>query len=225
MVILVLNKFSAMLSTSSFLLFLTCISAVRVKVNYISAGFDYGTSGARLCLINGANEILHEESISWSSLRDGRVDSSASWLDAMDILLNSTPTIYRNELFRLCVSGTSASALIFDLKNGRTSRPARMYNFNIMQGCNKEIGELCMKYLKLYCPINTPALASTSTLAKLLAWHLESPILPHERLVHQADFISHYLLYYKSDGNLLTSSFDSNSFVWTSDWHNSLKLG
>ena len=208
------------------LLFLiTNASSIVMDVKRISAGFDYGTSGARLCLIDSSKKILHEESVSWSSLHKANVESGSSWLEAMDILLNSIPTMRRKEIFRICVSGTSASALIFDLKCSEISRSARMYNFNTMLQCKQEISDLCVKYLKLYCPVNSPASASTSTLSKLLAWHLETPILPHERLVHQADFISHYLLHYKSEGKLSLSIYDPNSFVWTSDWHNSLKLG
>ena len=46
----------------------------------------------------------------------------------------------------------------------------------------------------------------------LLAWHAESPLLPHERLAHQADFIAAQLCRRPSQ-------------QFTSDWHNALKLG
>jgi hypothetical protein len=49
-------------------------------------------------------------------------------------------------------------------------------------------------------------------LAKLLTWHLDTPLVPSERLVHQADYVAAHLLS------------DQPSRFW-SDWHNALKLG
>lgn len=53
----------------------------------------------------------------------------------------------------------------------------------------------------------------TSALAKLLAWHCEAPLQPHEVLAHQADFVAAQLCGRGEGGG------------YSSDWHNALKLG
>jgi hypothetical protein len=50
-----------------------------------------------------------------------------------------------------------------------------------------------MKAIQKVSPKGSAANAPTSTLAKLLSWNLENPFLSSERLVHQADYMIHFL--------------------------------
>ena len=61
--------------------------------------------------------------------------------------------------------------------------------------------------------------SATSTLAKILQWHQESPILPEERVAHQADFLAAHL------AGTGCSLVQAPSGGYTSDYNNALKLG
>ena len=90
-----------------------------------------------------------------------------------------------------------------------------MYNFNILANKGNEVSaQKAMEILKKYCPDGNAALSSTSTLAKLLSWHLDSPVQPEEVLLHQADYASNCLVNFRDPGS-----------VCVSDWNNVLKLG
>ena len=112
-----------------------------------------------------------------------------------------------------------------------------MYNFNV--ACSSqppavyEAGVKAMEKISKVAPVGSPACAHTSSLAKLLSWHLEKPLSNTECMMHQADFLAYTLLGGFTDdiGNCDTRSYfehhingKSNLRV-QSDWHNVLKLG
>jgi len=70
-------------------------------------------------------------------------------------------------------------------------------------------GDAAVELLKAHSPEGHTVRSATSALAKLLAYQLEAPLAPAERLSHQADYIA----------SVLTGG------APTSDWHNALKLG
>lgn len=83
-----------------------------------------------------------------------------------------------------------------------------MYDYSVLRS---DHGDEVMSMLNY---TNTATNSPTSALAKLLSWHIESPILPSERLLHQADYASNYFC-----GRL------GSNLPIVSDWHNTLKLG
>jgi len=200
------------------LLFSLCylVSCLSFDFGTYSLGFDFGTSGVRCCVINSQKLVLHEASISWSTIPSGNAGSSNSWSLALRDLINKIPRQICQQTSKISVSGTSSSVLLFDINTGKVSREPRMYDFNIMQNSQADISKEIMDKIKASSPPGSAAYASTSTLAKLLLWHFESPVLPSERLVHQADFIANQLLF---DDNIHSNR------IFTSDWHNALKLG
>lgn len=177
-------------------------------------GFDFGTSGVRCCLIDSVRTIVHQDSLSWSTFEGSTSSVSDSWESAMDNLLDRTPKALRPNVQRICISGTSSTALIYDLKTSSVSRQPRMYNFNVLQE-EKTIGGKAMSAIQKTCPKGSAANAPTSTLAKTLSWNIETPFSLTERLLHQADYLIHHL----------TSEPEKQSHVFMSDWHNALKLG
>lgn len=187
----------------------------------LSLGLDFGTSGVRSCLIDCQSEkILHEQSFAWNSLPAGRVESSASWRDALMAVMEGVPMELRSSVAAVCCSGTSSSALLFDAASGAVSREPRMYNFNVLSasaspGYDAVHGRQALDLIGRACPPGSATNAASSTLAKLLAWHLERPLLPSERLLHQADFIA----------ALLMDALPAPGVSAQSDWHNALKLG
>lgn len=88
-------------------------------------GFDFGTSGARICVVDGgeAKEILHEASVPYAE------QSPDVWVSAMDTLLDGIPTPVRARITSVAVSGTSASVMLVDSGTGNVSRGPRMYDF------------------------------------------------------------------------------------------------
>ena len=190
-----------------------------VKVISSSLGIDFGTSGVRSCLIDASSQsILHENSFSWQSLgSESSVSSAASWRDALMKVMSGVPPEARSAVRSVCCSGTSSSALLYDAKSGVVTRNPRMYNFNVLvdaqSGSSGDdgAGKAALALISANCPAGSATNAATSTLAKLLSWHLAQSLGPSEHLLHQADYCSFLL----TEGTAPARS----------DWHNALKLG
>ncbi len=171
-------------------------------------GYDFGTSGVRICLIDENYDVKFENSFNWKD-KKVNVNDALAWKNAQYELLESIPLDYRKSIHSICSSGTSASCLIYDINQNKISREPRMYDYNVLKE-NENIGKIVMNKLNNFCPNGNAANAPTSTLAKVLAWQEEEPFKSTERLVHQADYLSHTLTLHDE---------------FTSEWHNSLKLG
>jgi sugar (pentulose or hexulose) kinase len=184
--------------------------------SYLFYGFDFGTSGARCCLIDGNKAIRHEYALSWSNLPiEAAGASEVSWEQALKALIDSTPSSLRKDVKRICISGTSSTSLLYDAERGKVTRKPRMYDFNVLRDeSTKGYGEAAMRTIRSSCPQGSATDAPSSTLAKLLSWHYEKPIQASEKLVHQSDWLAQLVICdFHPDG----------SFV--SDWNNALKLG
>jgi len=84
-----------------------------------------------------------------------------------------------------------------------------MYDFSVSKQAVGDSGEAALALLRRCTPEGHPVRSATSALAKLLAYHFESPLAGSERLAHQADYVASRLT-----GGAIAS-----------DWHNALKLG
>ena len=201
------------------LFYLPIVSTSATSTRPLFYGFDYGTSGVRCCMMDSLKSIVYEDTLAWSDLNaDKDTLATDQWERAMDQLLTKTPSTLRGSVERICVSGTSSSVLMYDQNKCSVSRQPRMYDFNVMQQCvDPSCGSRALEAIRAVCPAGSAANAATSTLAKVLAWHLETPMQKSERLVHQADYLVHYLT-----GERATTASPS---VFHSDWHNALKLG
>lgn len=190
---------------------------LSTQLQRASLGFDYGTSGVRCCVVSvdsmRRKSLIHESNILWTAQPESLTDISERWKSALHNLLDTIPTNVANKINRVSVSGTSSTCMLYDTDRNFVSRDIRFYDYNILKYATKEQSQSIMELLSKYCPPGSAAAAPTSTLAKLLLWHYENPLLNSERLSHQADFIANELL----------SVEDNNMFI--SDWHNALKLG
>jgi len=197
---------------------------------YLSLGLDFGTSGVRSCVIqyNKGNRnvaILDEQQLLWSEINLPS-ETPKSWQYALEELVNRIPLTNRRLINRICASGTSSTAIIYDSMGCKVQedRGTRMYNFNIMDS-DAQLGKKVMDIIKSRCPADSATASTSSTLAKLLLWHLQKPLESNDILIHQADFISNTLLidgfgYLQSGAPI---PIDKSKIV--SDWHNALKLG
>lgn len=164
-------------------------------------GFDFGTSGARINVVDADSlEVVHEGACAYSE------QTAAIWVSAMKELLSGVPSATRGKVARIAVSGTSASSLILDARTGTPTRGPRMYDFSVPPPALAAIGK--------FAPEGHTVRSSTSALAKLVDWHLSAPLAPHEVLAHQADFLA---------GQLTRPAGATQGA--TSDWNNALKLG
>jgi sugar (pentulose or hexulose) kinase len=102
---------------------------------------------------------------------------------------------------------------MYDVQRQVVTREPRMYNFNVLKSSSK--GPEALEVIANKSPMGSSVRAATSTLPKLLSWHMESPVGESERLMCQADYVAHQLL----------SADDKPEMVLRSDWHNALKLG
>ena len=127
----------------------SCEGLTRVAKTYVgklSVGLDFGTSGVRRCIINQKDlSIVEECHIDWCEipqnlpsscsravLSQGMGADESSWTYALLSLLYKIPASLKPRVDKICVSGTSASCLIYDHKRGIVSRKPRMYNYNIL---------------------------------------------------------------------------------------------
>ena len=161
-----------------------------------------------------------------SCLTGSIIEMSDSWEMAIDKLLERTPSTLRGDVQRICVSGTSSSALIYDINAEKVTRQPRMYDFNVLRELEPaDYGVRAMTAIQSVCPTGSAANAPTSTLAKVLSWNMESSFSSSERLLHQADYVIHHITSSASSSSSSGSSVISHDTVFTSDWHNALKLG
>ncbi len=166
------------------------------------------TSGARLSIIESFESSFRQvytHAVPWN----GEYDDPDAWWNAIEILLSGA-SVDLQSIQALCISGTSASCLLVEKQ--RVTRRPRMYNYDIVQKTElpESAVKRAMQLLDRHAPPRHTTRAPTSSLAKLLAWAMESPLTMDEVLCHQSDYIAMKLI---------------DSTTSKSDWHNCLKLG
>lgn len=160
-------------------------------------GLDFGTSGARACVIAPHGEIEDMARVDYGDLPDH--DAAATWRDALLDLIAGVPAGLRRHLAALAVDGTSATVLACDEALNPTFPPL-MYNDA------RAVEEAAA--IARAAGAEHPAAMATSGLAKVL-WLKKRLGLERARLyLNQADWLSAQL----SDRPV-------------SDFHNALKMG
>ena len=151
-----------------------------------SLGIDFGTCGVRCIGIHEDSLIGHEDAVKWTESYFNGLNLAEMWVVGLHKLLEGIPQTKRQSIDRICLSGTSASCLIYDTESKKVSRLPKMYNYNVYSNCadNTVKGQV-KSILNEYCPPSSPANSPTSTLPKLLEWHFECPLKASERLCHQ----------------------------------------
>jgi len=145
------------------------ISIVSCLASYL--GFDFGTSGARSCIVDKNNNIIFENSMSWSEVKNDFLHND--WLQALRFLIGRTEKDLINDVRNICISGTSSTSVIIDFEKSESdehifvTRPARMYDYNVVQN-DGIVGEDTMKLLGKWCSKDNAAYAPTSALVSLL---------------------------------------------------------
>ena len=161
-------------------------------------GIDFGTSGARSCVIDMGGAILVEDARDFGTLQE--YERAGIWREALWDLAASLPPPIRTQLSDIAVDGTSGTVVACD-ENLLPRHPPLLYNDD------RAVDEAAL-IAKTAVPCH-PAAAVTSGLAKTL-WLKKRLGLTGARLyLNQADWLS----------GLLTGR------VGMTDYHNALKMG
>lgn len=161
-------------------------------------GIDFGTSGARSCVIDAEGAIVAEDTRDFGTLED--YERAGIWREALWDLVASLPPAIRTQLSDIALDGTSGTVLACD-EELSPRHPPLLYN-------DDRATEEAALIAKTATP-GHPAAAVTSGLAKVL-WLKKRLGLTGARLyLNQADWLS----------GLLTGR------VGMTDYHNALKMG
>ena len=175
-------------------------------------GIDFGTSGARLILINTQSEIYFEIEQSFIAPSSAK-EWPLTWKTTLFNLIKKIPVKLRRQVNRIAINGTSATVLLCDHTGVPVNAPI-FYD----DGRGVEV----IAQVRAIAPQDHPVQSATSSLAKLLWWkqqikqaktqESQSLKLPADQslyFLHQADWLG-FLLHGK---------------IGISDYHNALKLG
>ena len=161
-------------------------------------GIDFGTSGARSCVIDAEGTVVTEDRRDFGTLEE--YERAGIWREALWDLVASLPPAIRSQLSDIALDGTSGTVLACD-EELSPRHPPLLYN-----------DDRAVEEARLIARTATPghpAAAVTSGLAKVL-WLKKRLGLTGARLyLNQADWLS----------GLLTGR------VGVTDYHNALKMG
>ena len=161
-------------------------------------GIDFGTSGARSCVIDAEGAVIAEDTRDFGTLQD--YERAGIWREALWDLVASLPTAIRAQLSGMALDGTSGTVLACD-EELTPRHPPLLYD-------DARAVEEAQLIARTATP-GHPAAAVTSGLAKVL-WLKKRLGLTGARLyLNQADWLS----------GLLTGR------VGFCDYHNALKMG
>ena len=161
-------------------------------------GIDFGTSGARSCVIDAEGAIVAEDNRDFGTLEE--YERANIWREALWDLIAALPPAIRSQLSAIALDGTSGTVLACDAELA-PRHPPLLYNDD------RAVDEA--RLIATIAPPGHPAAAVTSGLAKVL-WLKKWLGHTGARLyLNQADWLS----------GLLTEQ------VGFSDYHNALKMG
>ena len=91
-------------------------------------GLDFGTSGARISIINSQRELVYSNAIPYKY----SFKNPNSWIDSSEKLLDSLPIKVKSNLNKLAISGTSGTLTAFNKKGEPIGEAIPYY-----QSCNE----------------------------------------------------------------------------------------
>ncbi len=169
--------------------------------NLYYGGLDFGTSGARISIINCNCETIYENSTNYVY----EFSNPNGWIIACEELLVNTPNQIKENLLKLSISGTSGTLLA-------CSREGKSLGLSIPYDEPCEIKNTLLKSIAgENKSLNNPY-SSLSKALKLLDIYGPSILLRH-----QSDWISGWILQnwnYGEEGNNIKLGWDLSSSSW-----------
>ncbi|CAH1904603.1 D-ribulose kinase [Candidatus Nitrotoga sp. HW29] len=175
-------------------------------------GLDFGTSGARVCVVDKAGAITHEDHIFYP---DAVLQIHLNWREALHTLLKRLPATIATELQSIAIAATSATVLLCD-KELEPTASALLYFDNRAQEESEQLKQLA--------PPGHIVCSASSGLAKFLWLTKYTELSNVAYFLHQADWLAALLtgLGGISDyHNALKSGYDTERLCWP-DWVKSL---
>lgn len=168
------------------------------------AGIDFGTSGARIAVIDADRHLLVEFSQRFGTTTNW----ICTWREVLFALVQQIPPAIRQEIGAIAINGTSSTVLLCDAKGTPVTTPL-LYNDASGAAELENLSKFFAQAALVNAPGKDTVLSATSSLIKLLWWK-QQPVFSQARyLMHQADWLG-FLLHGR---------------LGISDYHNSLKLG
>jgi D-ribulokinase len=175
-------------------------------------GLDFGTSGARVCVVDKVGAITHEDHIFYP---DAALQIHLNWREALHTLLKRLPATVAAELQSIVIAATSATVLLCN-KELEPTAPALLYFDNRAQEESEQLKQLA--------PSGHIVCSASSGLAKFLWLTKYTELSNVAYFLHQADWLAALLtgLGGISDyHNALKSGYDTERLCWP-DWIKSL---
>ncbi|MGZ8256968.1 MAG: FGGY-family carbohydrate kinase [Gallionella sp.] len=165
-------------------------------------GIDFGTSGARVCVIAADKSVCWEQRVSFA---DAANQTPQQWREALEFLLAALPAALAKKLQGIALNGTSGTVLLCDEKLEPAS-PALLYNDT------RAAREAA--HLKTLAPKNNIVCSASSGLAKLLWLTAHYPNATH--FLHQADWLTAQLtgVVVSDYHNALKTGYDVENLSW-----------
>ncbi|MBW4475210.1 MAG: FGGY-family carbohydrate kinase [Stenomitos rutilans HA7619-LM2] len=170
------------------------------------AGVDFGTSGARIAVVDAKGILCHQSSRTFGTVLEAALPDC--WQETLFSLLRGIESPQRRELAAIAVNGTSATVLLCDAI-GNPVLPPLLYNDARAASAVEGLRQLFAQERYHNAPGQHTVLSATSSLVKLLWWSEQPAFTQARYLMHQADWLG-FLLHGR---------------LGVSDYHNSLKLG
>lgn len=168
-------------------------------------GLDFGTSGARACVLDQADVIVHENRVAYF---DAATQTPADWRSALHTLLKNLPAAVASQLQGIAVDATSSTVLLCDAELQAIS-PTLLYH--------DTRAHLQADELYKQAPAGHPVCSSSSGLAKFL-WLTQHVNLKNAvYFMHQADWLSALLSGhggFSDFNNALKSGYDAEQLCW-----------
>lgn len=158
-------------------------------------GLDFGTTGARACVLDASAQTLHQDSLPFPATQ-----TVHDWRTALYTLLGRLPAEFARQLRSVAIDATSATVLLCDANLEPISEALMYYDGRAMAEALE---------LKTIAPPSHTVCSATSGLAKFLWLTRHADIAHAAHFLHQADWLA----------ALLTG------MGGVSDYHNALKTG
>ncbi|GAQ91034.1 xylulose kinase-1 [Klebsormidium nitens] len=174
-------------------------------------GLDFGTSGARVMVIDDDGSIQANAKESYPE--GASADWARAWEDTLHHLLSDLPADVKAATRSISFDGTSATTMIVDRQSGESLSPPFLYNASCPDA---------LPAVAAMAPKHHTVTTGTSTLCKLVSWYWHEHqhnreggkdsvdgIADRAALLHQADWLAFLL----------------HGVMGVSDYNNALKLG
>ncbi len=160
-------------------------------------GLDFGTSGARACVVGAHGAVVHEDRVAYP---DAGRQTPLEWREALLTLLRRLPDTASSQLQGIAIAATSGTVLLCD-EELEPASPALLYSDNR--------ASMEAAALEKIAPPGHTVCSATSGLAKFLWLTQHSDLSNATYFLHQADWLT----------ALLTG------MGGIADYHNALKTG